>query len=437
MVGKFLAQVNHYLVRARPQNKPAVLGSSPHNRLASSGRVMVKPSDQDEPAAAAATRRVYLDHHATTPVDPRVAAVVLDTMTRTFGNANSVDHVFGEEAASLVVQARTEIAALVGAAVEEVRFTSGASESIQLAVRHAVASRPSPRFPCRIVASSVEHRAVLDAVRECQASGAAHVEFIPVDERARLDLEWLSAACARGVDLICVMAANNEVGTVYPIAQVARLAAEHGAATLIDATQAAGRVPLRTTELGVTYLTLSAHKMYGPKGVGALVSPLPGLMASHSPTPGVGNGTPNVPGIAGFGEACRLRRIEVAEDELRIAVLRDSLERRLCDAIPNLRVNGDRENRLSYNLHLSVPGVPNDAVVARLRRTVAISTGAACTSGTQAPSHVLRAMGLSASLQEGALRIGLGRFTTEADLDFAAEEIVRAIEATRAAMVRR
>ena len=385
----------------------------------------------------ASKRRIYLDHHATTPVDPRVAAVVLDAMTTTFGNANSVDHVFGEEAASLVGQARREVGALVGAAAEDVYFTSGASESIRLAVRHATASRASRSTPCRIVASKVEHRAVLDTLRESEASGAAHVEFIAVDERAQLQLEALTAACARGVDLICVMAANNEVGTVYPIAEVARIAAEHGAATLIDATQAAGRVPLQTTELGISYLALSAHKMYGPKGVGALVTPQRGVRASHSPTPGVGDGTPNVPGIAGFGAACRLRRAEMGVDEPRIAALRDSLERRLCDAIPGLRVNGDCENRLSHNLHVSVPGVPNDAVVARLRRTVAISTGAACMSGAQAPSHVLEAIGLPPALQEGALRIGLGRSTTDADVEFAAEQIVQAIRATRAAMERR
>jgi cysteine desulfurase len=365
-----------------------------------------------------------------------VAAVVLDAMTATFGNANSVHHIFGEEAASLVSQARTEVAALVGAAEEDVHFTSGASDSIRLAVTHAIKSSLARVIPCRVVASSVEHRALLDVLREFEASKAARVELIPVDERARLDLASLGAACARGVDLVCVMAANNEVGTVYPIAEVVRIAAEHGAATLIDATQAAGRVPLRTTELGVTYLTLSAHKMYGPKGVGALVTPRRDVRSPHGPTPGVGVGTPNVPGIAGFGAACRLRRIEMHDDEPRIATLRDSLERCLCQALPDIRVNGDRENRLSHNLHVSVPGVPNDAVVARLRRTVAISTGAACTSGAQAPSHVLRAMGLPRALQEGALRIGLGRFTTETDLDFAAERIVQAIRSTRAAMER-
>lgn len=382
-------------------------------------------------------RRVYLDHHATTPVDPRVAVVVLDAMTTTFGNANSVDHAFGEEAADLVARSRAEVAALMGTPADSVQFTSGASESIGLAVRHAIASRPAGNTPCRVLASSVEHRAVLDVLRQYEAAGVATVELVPVDGRARLDLDALQAACARGVDLVCVMAANNEVGTVYPVADVARVAKEYGALTLVDATQAAGRVPLNVEQLSVSYLTLSAHKMYGPKGVGALITSRRGVRPSHSPTPGIGEGTPNVPGIAGLGEACRLRRLEMTEDELRVAALRDRLERQLLGDVAGLQVNGDRERRLSNNLHVSAPGVPNDAVVARLRRTVAISTGAACSSGAQAPSHVLLAMGLSPAVREGALRIGLGRTTTEAELEFAADHISRAIRETRVAMGRK
>ena len=226
------------------------------------------------------------------------------------------------------------------------------------------------------------------------------------------------------------MAANNEVGTIYPIGSVAARARDHGAATLVDATQAAGRLDIRAREWGIEYLAISAHKLYGPKGVGALVAPGINddgvdLVLGH-------DGTPNVPGIAGFGEACRLRRLEMADDEPRIAALRNRLEGALRAAVPTLVINGDRQQRLSHNLHVSIPGLPNGAIVARLRRLVALSTGAACASGTDAPSHVLRAMGLPNDVQEGALRIGLGKFNTAAEIDQAASHIINAILAVGA-----
>jgi cysteine desulfurase len=245
----------------------------------------------------------------------------------------------------------------------------------------------------------------------------------------------LEAACRDGMDLVCVMAANNEVGTLYPVEEVARIAGQAGAYTLIDATQAAGRVPIHAAPWEITYLTISAHKIYGPKGVGALIVPSElDVRPSHGPTPGTGDGTPNVPGIAGFGEACRLRRLEMAEDEPCIAAQRDRLEMLLLAGIDGLIINGDRECRLSHNLHVSVPDVPNDAVIARLRHSVALSTGAACSSGAHTPSHVLRAMGVSEVVQEGALRMGIGKFTTDEDIERAAAFIVQAVTALRRTM---
>jgi len=376
---------------------------------------------------------IYLDHHATTPVDPRVAAVVLRMMSTDFGNPNSSEHLYGEVAADLVADARREVAALVGANLEGVHFTSGSSESIRLAVVHAVST--CRHVPLRVALTTVEHRAVLDTVAAHEARGEVTVRWLPVDGQARLDLEALERACRDGVDLVCVMAANNEVGTLYPIEEVARIAGRAGARTLIDATQAAGRMPIQVIAWGITYLTISAHKIYGPKGVGALVVP-PELEVrpSHGLTPGTGDGTPNVPGIAGLGEACRLRRMEMSADEPRMAAQRDRLEARLLAGIDGLVINGDREHRLSNNLHVSVPGVPNDAVIARLRRYVALSTGAACSSGAETPSHVLRAMGLPDILQEGALRIGTGKFTTDEEIERAAEHIIEAVAATRGAI---
>jgi cysteine desulfurase len=318
---------------------------------------------------------------------------------------------------------------LINADPEGVHFTSSASESIRLAVAHAVAGRR--QGPLRVALTTVEHRAVLDAIAPHERRGEIAVHWLPVDGQARLDMAALEAACHDGIDLVCVMAAKNEVGTLYPAEVVARVAGHVGASTLIDATQAAGRIPMQAAAWGITYLTMSAHKIYGPKGVGALVVP-PGLEVrpSRGSIPGTGDGTPNVPGIVGLGEACRLRRLEMA-DEPRTAAQCDRLEALLLADIEGMVVNGDRERRLSNNLHVSVPDVPNDAVIARLRHHVALSTGAACSSGTQTPSHVLRAMGLSEALQEGALRIGIGKFTTDEEIDRATEHMVQAVTAIR------
>ena len=383
--------------------------------------------------SAPTTPPIYLDYHATTPVDPRVAAVVLRAMTTDFGNANSTEHVYGEVAAELVREARRHVAALVGSDPDAVNFTSGSSESIRLAVAHAL-SNCSER-PLRVAVTEVEHRAVLDAVGAHEARGEVTVRWVPVDYQARLDLAALEAACREGVDLVCVMAANNEVGTVYPIEEVGRIAGRVGARTLIDATQAAGHVPLEADGWRITYLALSAHKIYGPKGVGALIAPPElDLRPSHHGVPGVGDGTPNVPGIAGLGEACRLRRIEWSVDESRMATQRDRLEALLLAGVDGLVVNGDRKHRLSNNLHVAVPGAPNNAVIARLRRHVALSSGAACSSGAEAPSHVLRAMGLSKDVQDSALRIGTGKFTTDEEVERAAEQITSTVALIRDAL---
>ena len=376
---------------------------------------------------------IYLDYHATTPVDPRVAAIVLQVMTVNFGNANSAEHIYGDEAAELVDVARGHVAALVGADLEMVNFTSGSTEGIRLAIGHAVSV--SSKLPLRVVATAAEHRAVLDALTAHEARGDVAVRLLPVDRRGGLDLEALEHACRQGADLVCVMAANNEVGVIYPVQQVGQIAARFGARSLVDATQAAGHIPIRADEWNISYLTLSAHKIYGPKGVGALVAPRGfGARSSHGRVPGVVEGTPNVPGIAGLGEACRLRDLELAIDEKRMATQRDRLEALLLAGIDGLGVNGDPEHRLSNNLHVAVPGVPNNAVIARLRRRVALSSGAACSSGAETPSHVLRAMGLSYEIQSSALRISNGKFTTDEEIERAAEQITSAVASVRDAL---
>jgi cysteine desulfurase len=368
---------------------------------------------------------IYLDHHATTPVDPRVADVVVNAMVNVFGNANSVDHTHGEAALELVDRATAEVATLIGSEVAGVRFTSGSTEAIRFAVGHAVAMRRNPTL--RIAATTVEHQAVLDVLRIAVRAGLAEVVWIEVDAEANLRPESLRAALSSDVELVCVMAANNEVGTIYPIDQIARDVHQTGAKVLVDGTQAVGRVELRAQDWNLDYVAISSHKIYGPKGIGALVVSDP-IVLSELTEHVVGHtGTLNVPGIVGFGEACRLMRLEGAEDQKVIRECRDRLEARLLRELPDIVINGNRSRRLPQNLHLSLPGIPNDAVIARLRNKVAVSTGAACSSGAQTPSHVLKAMGLPEDMQDGAIRIGLGKRTTYAEVDRAAAEIVAAV----------
>jgi cysteine desulfurase len=373
---------------------------------------------------------IYLDHHATTPVDPRVAAVMVTAMTDQFGNPNSRGHVFGEEAAELINVAREQIASLVGAESEQVVLHHSSSAAATSVFASIVERRRSER-PLRAGVSTVEHRAILDAL-EGHGNRIAQ-SWIQVDDKARISLVDVRSVLEQGCDLLCVMAANNEVGTIYPIEQIAQLATSYGVPLLVDATQAAGHVPIDVERSGISFLLLAAHKMYGPKGVAAVVvgrKMEAELLRKFERE----EGTPNVPAIAGFGEACRLRAAEMATDCVRIGTLRDLLEAKLFAEVPGLVVNGDRSNRLAHNLHFSIPDAPNDAIVSRLSRSVALSTGAACRSGVDEPSHVLRAMRLPDDLQHGAIRIGLGRNTSEQDVRLGSDLIRLAVEDTRKAM---
>ncbi|NRQ17685.1 cysteine desulfurase family protein [Ensifer sesbaniae] len=370
---------------------------------------------------------LYFDHHATTPVDPRVAEVAVRMMVEEFGNANGVENIHGERAASAVAQSKDRVAQLLRAEPDDVSFTSGSTEAIQLAIAHSISNH---RGPLRIAISRAEHKAVIDTALRAERLGLAHTSWIEIDAKAQLDLESYRRILKEGVDLVCVMSANNEVGTVYPIDTIVRKANVHGADTLVDATQAIGRLPLNLGELGASYVILSGHKIYGPKGTGALISPIFdhssvfGLQGAHHPTP-------NVSGIAALGFACELMELEGEAETVRLSKLRDSLQDRLCELVPGLIVNGDEVNRLPHNLHVSAPGAPNDVVLSRLRGKVSISTGSACNTGAQEPSHVLRAMGLPNSQIESCLRIGLGRTTTADDVERAAIEIASAINDVR------
>ncbi len=365
---------------------------------------------------------IYLDHLASTPVDPRVADEMVRILRSVHGNPNSIEHSAGCRAQAIVDAAARHVGALFGAPAAAVVFTSGSTESLALALAHAWEHHNSSS-PMRVVATPVEHSALLDPLASGQRAGRFRVTWLSVDELGRLDAAAVDRTIAEGADIVCVMAANNEIGNVYPIQEIGTLATRHGAKLLVDATQAAGRVPMEAESWGLTYVTASAHKMYGPKGVGALV-----VMA---PEPPRRHGTPNVPGIGAFGEAARLRSVEMHEDEARIRLLRDALQQLLLERIPGLQINGDMQNRLACSLHVSVAGVPNDAVLARLHDSVAISSGAACSRGALSASHVLQAMRMSPDAQEGALRMAVGKFTTAEEVDHAAELIAEAIRSVR------
>jgi cysteine desulfurase len=283
----------------------------------------------------------------------------------------------------------------------------------------------------RIAITAVEHKAVLDTCHALQKQGRIDLIEIPVNSQSQIDLEQVETLCASGLHLLCVMAANNEVGTIYPIEQIGAIAQRYHTPLFCDATQAVGKLPIHVTDWGITMLALSAHKLYGPKGVGALVVrrgyPLEPLLYGGGHQRGLRSGTLNVPGIVGLGEACRLRQQEMQADERAIAQNRDKLQAILQSQIPNLIVNGDPVNRLAGNLHISVPDIPNSAVIARVRHQLALSTGSACSSGVETPSHVLQAMQLPEAAIEGALRMGIGKFTTEQEIDQAAEILVGAI----------
>ena len=363
---------------------------------------------------------IYLDYHSTTPVDLRVAEKVYDYMVNNFGNASSVEHIFGYKALQAVKKAKQQIAQLINSSPQEIIFTSGATESINLVIQGLIRQISLSQLP-RIIISPVEHKAVIDTCQAMAKQGLAEIIWLKVDNRGRINLNHLEKICRQGADLLCVMAANNEVGNIYPIDIIGTIAQRYKIPFLCDGSQAVGKIPLNFQDWGITFLTISGHKLYAPKGIGALVikkgHPLQPLIYGGGHQNGLRSGTLNVSGIVGLGEACYLRQLEMEKDEKAIASLRNKLQSQLQAKIPNLVVNGDIDNRLAGNLHISLPEIPNSAIIARIRDKLAISTGSACSSATVSPSHVLRAMNLDEELIEGALRIGIGKFTTEKEID--------------------
>jgi cysteine desulfurase len=376
-----------------------------------------------------AARRVYLDYHATTPADPRVIEAMLPYLGAKFGNAASRSHSFGWEAEKAVDRARQQVAALAGAKPREVVFTSGATESNNLALKGAMEAQPSGRN--HIVTVATEHKSVLDPVSHLSRAGT-RVTILRPRADGLLDLDELSAAIAPETALVSVMYANNEIGVIQPVREIAAICRKRGVIFHCDAAQAFGKIPMERDAAEIDLISVSAHKMYGPKGIGALiVRRRPGFriaaqMDGGGHEFGMRSGTLNVPAIVGLGEACAICAEVMEEEAERVRRLRDRLMERLEAGLGPIVINGSMERRLAGNLNVAFPGVDSDSLLLSLP-DVAFSTGSACSSATVEPSHVLKALGSGDELARSSVRFGLGRYTTEEEIDYAAERVVQAV----------
>lgn len=377
---------------------------------------------------------IYLDNHATTPLDPRVLEAMLPYFTEKFGNAASRNHSFGWETEHAVDMARKQIAELVGSTPKEVIFTSGATESNNLAIK-GVAEMYAEKGN-HIITAATEHKAVLDTCKRLEKRGC-RITYLPVKSDGLIDLDALQEAITDKTILISIMYANNEIGVLQPIREIGRIAGERGVLFHSDATQAVGKVPVNVNDDHIQLMSLSAHKMYGPKGVGALYvrrkNPrvqLTAQMDGGGHERGMRSGTLNVPGIVGFGEACAICRREMAEESKRLSRLRDRLKAKLEAGLDEVYVNGSMEHRLPNNLNMSFAYVEGESLLMGIN-DVAVSSGSACTSATLEPSYVLKALGVGDDLAHTSIRFGLGRFNTEEQIDYVAGRVIEVVTRLR------
>jgi len=360
---------------------------------------------------------IYLDAHATTPADPRVVEAMLPYFTQHFGNPASASHAWGWKAQEAVEAARREVATLIGATAREVVFTSGATESNNFAITGIAAVAPADRRG--IVVSAIEHKSVLECARRVALAGW-RATIVPVQPDGRIDLTVLGAAIGPDTALVSVMAANNEIGVVQPLAEIGALAHAAGAVFHVDAAQAVGKIPIDVGAMNVDLLSLTGHKMYGPKGCGALFvrkrTELAPMIVGGGQERGLRSGTLNVPGIVGLGKACAVCRAEMADESARLSGLRDRLLTGLRAAPDGVIVNGSMAHRLPHNLHVTFTDVDHASLVLGIG-DIAVSSGSACGSASAEPSHVLQAIGADASGTSSSIRFGLSRFTTAEDID--------------------
>ena len=377
---------------------------------------------------------IYLDYNATTPCDPRVVEAMLPYFTAHFGNAASRHHSFGWQAEAAVDIAREQVAKLIGAETTEIIFTSGATEATNLALKGVFETYAEKGN--HIITCKTEHKAVLDSCRHLEKLGA-DVTYLGVNREGLIDVKELEAAIRPATILIAIMYANNEIGVVQPVKEISQLARQHNVLFFTDATQAVGKIPVNVNGDGIDLLALSAHKMYGPKGVGALYVRRKGprvrltaQMDGGGHERGMRSGTLNVPGIVGLGKACELALLEMEKDAVHTMRLRDKLETALLQ-IEETHVNGSRAHRLPHTTNLSFHFVESEGLLMALNKQIALSSGSACTSGSLEPSYVLKALGLPDELAHSSLRFGLGRFTTGEEVEFTIEKVMGAVRQLR------
>ena len=378
---------------------------------------------------------IYMDNQATTPVDPRVLEAMLPYFRETFGNAASRNHFFGWQAEEAVELGREQVAQLIGASEKEIIFTSGATESNNLAIKGVVDFYQSKGD--HVITAVTEHKAVLDPCKALERKGL-RVTYLPVGQDGLVDPDDVKKAITERTILISIMAANNEIGTLNPVAEIGRIAHEHGVIFHCDAVQAVAKVPVDVEAMNIDLLSVSAHKIYGPKGVGALYvrrkNPrvrLTPILDGGGHERGMRSGTLNVPGIAGLGKAAEIGRAELESDAARILALRERLRNRLHAELDAIYLNGSLEHRLPGNLNLSFAYVEGESMLMGLK-DVAVSSGSACTSASLEPSYVLRALGVGEDLAHTSNRFGIGRFNTEEEVDFVADLVIQNVKRLRA-----
>jgi len=377
---------------------------------------------------------IYMDNHATTPVDPRVLDAMLPYFKDQFGNASSRNHAFGWQAEEAVEKARKQVASLIGANSKEIVITSGATESNNLALK-GVAEMYAERGN-HIITAATEHKCVLDTAKRLEKQGF-RITFLPVMQDGLVDLDMLREAITDKTILVSIMYANNEIGVVQPVAEIGKICKERGVLFHSDAAQAAGKVPVDVIADNIDLLSMSAHKMYGPKGIGALYVrrkgprvQLTAQMDGGGHERGMRSGTLNVPGIVGLGSACEIAQKEMPEESKRSAYLRDKLKDRLLAELDEVFINGTMERRLPNNLNISFAYVEGESLLMGIN-DVAVSSGSACTSATLEPSYVLKALGAGDDIAHSSIRFGIGRFNTEADVDYVAAKVIQVVKKLR------
>lgn len=377
---------------------------------------------------------IYLDNNATTPCDPRVVETMIPYFTQNFGNAASRNHSFGWVAEEAVDYAREQIAALIGADPKEIILTSGATEADNLAIKGVFEMYAAKGN--HIITTTIEHKAVLDTCKHLEKQGA-DVTYLEVDNEGMINLQELEKAITPKTILIAVMYANNEIGTINPMREIANIAKKHGVLLMSDAVQAVGKIPVDVNKDGIDLMAFTAHKMYGPKGVGALYvrrkNPrvkVTAQMDGGGHERGMRSGTLNVPGIVGFGKACEICRLEMAADTERIVKLRNRLEEGMLK-VEESYLNGHKTNRLPHVANISFKHVEGEGLLMGINKHIALSSGSACTSASLEPSYVLKALGLGDDLAHSSLRFGLSRFSTEEEVDYTIKAVTDTVNKLR------